>query len=116
PDRGAWAWQEPRRAHRHLREVRRWSTWLGCQMGFGLARGPAGARTLWSRSSRKTFERAELRTRCGGLLPPIAISRVMFGDSLELVRRIGACIATGRVGLAEEVGKVLVGLGPCVRP
>jgi len=40
----------------------------------------------------------------------------MFTNSLEFVRQFGARIATGRVGLAEEVGKIFIGLGPCVRP
>jgi hypothetical protein len=38
---------------------------------------------------------------------------VVFTKSLEFVRQFGARIATDRMGLAEEVGKVFIGLGPC---
>ncbi|WP_146157732.1 hypothetical protein [Enhygromyxa salina] len=37
-------------------------------------------------------------------------------DSLEFMRQFGACTTTGRAGLAEEVGKVFVGLGSCAGP
>lgn len=36
-------------------------------------------------------------------------------NSLEFVRQFGACITTGRLGLAEEVGKIVVSLGLLVR-
>jgi hypothetical protein len=50
------------------------------------------------------------------LPPPFALSSVFIRDSLEFVRQFGACIATGIVGLAEEVGKIVICLGPDVRP
>jgi len=40
---------------------------------------------------------------------------VVFTNSLEFVRQFGARIATDRMGLAEEVGKVFIGLSPCDR-
>ncbi|EDM79040.1 hypothetical protein PPSIR1_10570 [Plesiocystis pacifica SIR-1] len=53
---------------------------------------------------------AKLRTRCGVVLEAFALSSEDVVNSLELLRHRGARIVTGRVGFAEEVGKIFESL------